>query len=634
MNQFTKLFSRENLEVSIWKLISRFAFPSILLLFLAWILFYTIDSESESSWIIRSIFALIVTFILSVGVRLFSEAYTNSKMRSFLHILPWVYGIIFYFSIDPTTDWWLESMVYFLLHLAGFISLLFFAPYLHKLFDKEGESIEYTNYFSRIAWTIFMSFIVGGSLLLLGFIAIASVIALFDLSALLDEWKWYGNWAVIALVLLAPIYGLLHLPMDWDLDKKYFEVNRFFSFLVRYIAIPFICIYFIILYAYSVKVLMNFSHWPKGMISWMVIGFSTFGYITYIFSKPYDKENLLIAFFRKYFPLAVLPQLIMLFYAIYLRITQYDLTMNRYFVVIFGLWLFVVSLYLVLSRKKSLAIITASLTLISLLISVWPWSVYTLPLHRQYDRLTENLALAGILKDGKIVKLDHSIDMTLENDIYSGIQYVCDFSECEYIKNLFSQQIAQKEAEERKNWPNLGYNNGKDYPGISKWQIVSTVTEAIGVSYRYENAATQTTTSKYKSYMARDGYNIDILYPLDTKGYDRLVRVYGNAYGVGTPLPSEYITIDPDDERMILHTGTGARVFLVGSYNRNLEKKYLNIENNTLDQKDLVFMTSSGGVDIKIILQNYAIKNPNYTSTDKIYNSYAISGYALIKWGK
>lgn len=147
-------------------------------------------------------------------------------------------------------------------------------------------------------------------------------------------------------------------------------MNRFFSFLVRYIAIPFICIYFIILYAYSVKVLMNFSHWPKGMISWMVIGFSTFGYITYIFSKPYDKENLLIAFFRKYFPLAVLPQLIMLFYAIYLRITQYDLTMNRYFVVIFGLWLFVVSLYLVLSRKKSLAIITASLTLISLLISV------------------------------------------------------------------------------------------------------------------------------------------------------------------------------------------------------------------------------------------------------------------------
>lgn len=243
-----------------------------------------------------------------------------------------------------------------------------------------------------------MSAIVGGSLIALGFIAIASVLALFDITNLVDDTKLYGNWATFALALVTPFYSLLSLPHLREIDKKTYEINRFFSFLIRYIAVPFIFIYFLILYAYSAKVLMNFQDWPKGMISWMVIGFSTFGYLTYIFSKPYEDTSSILRVFRRYFPYMVIPQIFMLGYAIELRIAQYDLTMNRYFVVIFGIWLMIISLYLIVSRKKSLAIITASLTLISLIISVGPWSVYSVPLERQYARLIRNLESAKILQ--------------------------------------------------------------------------------------------------------------------------------------------------------------------------------------------------------------------------------------------
>lgn len=196
------------------------------------------------------------------------------------------------------------------------------------------------------------------------------MIELFDLAPLVDEGKFYSHWAVIALALIPPLYALIVFPNRSEIEKKTYETNRFFSFLIRFIAVPFIYIYFLILYAYSAKVLMNFSDWPKGMISWMVIAFSTFGYVAYIFSEPYAKNGAHIALFRKYFPYAVVPQIFMLFYAIYLRIAQYDLTMNRYFVVIFGIWLLGISLYLIISQRKSLAVITASLTCISLLISV------------------------------------------------------------------------------------------------------------------------------------------------------------------------------------------------------------------------------------------------------------------------
>jgi hypothetical protein len=140
--------------------------------------------------------------------------------------------------------------------------------------------------------------------------------------------------------------------------------------LIKYIATPFIYVYFIILYAYTIKVLSNFGDWPKGEVSWMVIGFSIFGYIIYIFSYIFEEKNNFIKSFRTFFPFVVIPQIFMLFYAIYLRIAQYDITVNRYIVVIFGIWLFAISLYYVFSRKKYLAIIPFLLTTFTIIISI------------------------------------------------------------------------------------------------------------------------------------------------------------------------------------------------------------------------------------------------------------------------
>lgn len=116
-----------------------------------------------------------------------------------------------------------------------------------------------------------MSAIVGVSLLLLGYIAISSVLALFDLYSYFSDFKIYANWAIVSLGIVAPLYGLIQMPKVGDMNARSYEVNRFFSFLIRYVAVPAIFVYFAILYAYSVKVLMNFSDWPKGMICYMVV---------------------------------------------------------------------------------------------------------------------------------------------------------------------------------------------------------------------------------------------------------------------------------------------------------------------------------------------------------------------------
>lgn len=77
--------------------------------------------------------------------------------------------------------------------------------------------------------------------------------------------------------------------------------------------------------------------------------------------------------------------------------------------------------------------------------------------------------------------------MTLENDIYSGIEYVCKFSECEYIKTLFADELKTPLLEDENNWNEYQYNKDKDYPGMTAWDITYAVTKAIGVSFRYDN---------------------------------------------------------------------------------------------------------------------------------------------------
>lgn len=244
----------------------------------------------------------------------------------------------------------------------------------------------------------------------------------------------------------------------------------------------------------------------------MVIGFSSFGYLIYILSRAYADESRMIAFFRQYFPYMVAPQILMLGYAIYLRIAQYDLTMNRYFVVIFGIWLIIVSLYYILSTKKSISMIPASLVAAILVISIGPWSVYSLPVTRQESRLMDNLETAKILQNGVIVPLRDQKDISreLSNDIYSGIEYICNFDDCKYISDLFVDAYEKADMDAQKEWEQYTYEGKKSYTEPSKYQIVAAVAEYIKVERTYGYG--DEVVPKYLEF-----HNYKELYPITVK---------------------------------------------------------------------------------------------------------------------
>ena len=532
MKAFFSMFRWQELKSQISTVSRRFPVPTVISAVITLLFFILIGGSvwnevEEIIW--KWIMTGIVTFFLACWLTLLWESLKKENhITYFLQLISLAFGELFYLFLSADLGSF-ENIVFFILTLFGVSVFLFIAPYTKHLKTLWHQAESYYVYFYRVAVVFFLSFIVGGALALLGNIAIATVRTLFDLGYSFSG-DFHGYWTALSLAFLTPIFALTQLPKAHEFEENYFNENAFFNFLIRYIVIPFVYVYFFILYAYSAKVLMNFSDWPKGEVSWMVIGFSFLWYVAYMFSYIFEcgnkKENhKLITLFRKYFPFVVLPQTAMLFYAIWLRIGQYDLTVNRYFVVIFGIWLLVASLYLALSKKKSLLYIPTLLTLFSIVISIGPWSVYHLPLERQTQRLKNNLIEANILQDGKIVPLQSYDDISeeLSGQIHDGIDYVCDFRSCETIIELFPdiyQDIYEKERNEHNKY-RIKYPDDEwrqtEYTKPSKWEIVNGVTDAIKVQryYAWNN-------QKREVYHI---YSNESMFPLDIKNYDMIIEI-------------------------------------------------------------------------------------------------------------
>lgn len=442
--------------------------------------------------LLKSTLTFSLMFFLSLGLYLACEdtKLTDNK-KALFQVLPLLFWALFYYFFDMDFRYY-NNVIFYILSLTGISAFVFFAPFI-KNFKKACDNNLYYQYFYRMAIVFLFGFFVGWLMFLLGFIAIISVQLLFDIS-INDT---ISNWAVISLAFITPVMCLMQIPEDNQKLSKNFSINNFSSLIIKYILTPAVFIYFLILYAYSIKVLMNFNDWPRQEVSSLVIAFTIVWYITYLLT--YYFENIkLISRLRKAFPFVVVPQLFMLFYAIYLRIAQYDLTVNRYFVVVFGLWLLIISLYLIFSKKKSLISITSVLTLFTIIISIWPWSVFSLPWERQLNRLETNLKQAWILVDWEIIPLnDYSdIDANLSKQIYDGMTYVCNSVDCDILEKMFPEQVKSQK------------NN---------WYIIWSIAEQIKVrSYRPIN--TESTEYVY-------GNINGSIYPISLDWYDYIVEV-------------------------------------------------------------------------------------------------------------
>lgn len=347
-------------------------------------------------------------------VRVMAEAYDWTRGRQILL----AFGVYILFSILVLFESGFALVLLMILMMGALLLLLGVAPYLR---GEDNLSLWFFNQrISQGSSAAALAGLVwgGGTTLVL-----ISVHKLFDLQI---HDKVYADIWALALLVLAPLYGLAWVPRSFKFTEEDCHAPPQLAFLLNWILAPLVLVYMLILYAYIGKIAVM-QEMPRGVLSWMITIFGGVGILTYVTGWPLRQQGgaLLRAVYKVFFPAMILPSFV-LFFAIWQRIDQYGLTHERYMVVLAGIWLMGLALAYTI-RRWPLKHIYISLAVLLVLAAYGPLSALSFSAWSQYARLEAQLVKHGILVDGKIVKLeegDSLLPTKDRSDISSSISYL------------------------------------------------------------------------------------------------------------------------------------------------------------------------------------------------------------------
>ena len=418
----------------------------------------------EKGDLINNFFPFInIILTATLGIPIFFSATIVSlksklekKVRIALMLITTVLLIVIYFTLPGYDSTHNTSLPYIKYGIYNIIAHLIVSviPFITK-----GELNGYWHYnkilFIRI-WTaiLYSSFLYSGLTL-----ALASLHLLFDLK--IHEELYFELFIIIAGIFNTWFF-VNGIPESFEELEKMDDYPKGLKIFAQYILLPLLGIYLLILYVYGAKILYLWN-WPKGIVSYLIICISIVGILTFLLLYPFGnfKENNWIKKAGKQYYFLLIPLLVILFIAIFMRIDDYGITIKRYVVLALGVWLSIVCIYTSIG-KSNIKFVPISLAITLLLASFGPWGMFSVSEYYQIKRLQTILEKSNILKDGKInnetiwikdtfsgfnasaeFKNDPSLSDSLHNEVKSILDYLDNYHGFSKIRNWYKQDINQ-----------------------------------------------------------------------------------------------------------------------------------------------------------------------------------------------
>lgn len=360
------------------------------------------------------------------GIHLVSEARGWARAKG----LSWALGVFMPFALLMVVADQFGQYLFFV--IPAVLLFLMVAPFTKTLKDSADDFSFWQ--FNHTLWVgVVVSMLAVG--LMMGGLqaAIASIEALFNVDI---PREFMGDiWAFSAL-LVGPIYALSLVPKTFSFKEE--DCNTMgLPFILNWILAPLILIYFLILYAYLIKIILTQSL-PLGTLAYMVTGFAGVSITTYLVGWPLrDKCGALLQNIYKYlFPALAIP-VVLQFLAIGERIHTYGVTEQRYMIVLSAVWLAIIVALFIFKKITSIKIIPALLAALFFLAAFGPWSAVGLSGMSQFNRLEKLLIQYEILQDGKIVKTTEDIPFEDRKNISSKLRYLFDTNRFENVQKWF-----------------------------------------------------------------------------------------------------------------------------------------------------------------------------------------------------
>ena len=252
-----------------------------------------------------------------------------------------------------------------------------------------------------------------------------------------------GTTATWAFLFYHPMYFATGLIGERSDDAQVVTEHKVYFSAIAYILTPLMWIYIAIMFAYFIKIGIQWE-WPKGGVSYWIAALSVFGTLLYLLGYPYFKvgKTKLNAWYDRFFFILTVPVILLLFLAIYTRISAYGWTENRYYVVFAGCWLLAIALYFIFSKTKKIAVIPLSLGAVLLIASVGPWSSFATARRSQSSELLHLLERYEVLKNGELIP-NLSLPLVVRNRIVNVADFLDDRSAMHTFLKTHTPQLLE-----------------------------------------------------------------------------------------------------------------------------------------------------------------------------------------------
>jgi len=397
-----------------------------------------VDHRGDDSHLYRLLMASQIGIPLSIALTILADrrGAGHSSVVKWVHQLSGLGLLIGYYFTLPA-DMGLVPTTRFIQLNVGLHLLVAFVPYI-GVDDSNGFWQYNKSLFLRL-----LSGLVFSATLFAGLsIALLALDQLFGAHVGDDTYirLWFG-----VIFVFNTWYFLGGIPSDFrELSgrRDYPPILKIFS---QYILAPLVAIYLGILLIYFFKVVIT-TEWPSGWIGYLVSSVAAAGLFSLVLLHPLvgQPENRWVNSYGRLFYLFLLPAIVMLLLAILKRVAQYGITENRYFLMVLAFWLAFVTMYGLLSKKKTIKIIPLTLCLVALVTSFGPWGGYSVSKSSQKSRLTKLLQANELLAAGTLVPAKNEVNIDDRKEISATFDYLIDRHGLDTVSPWFDDLLAAK----------------------------------------------------------------------------------------------------------------------------------------------------------------------------------------------
>jgi len=432
-----KFYSIELIVHQAAKAFRRFPMAMICSILAAAFMIYLIDDKAgmkENVDLYYIIQTLLLGMVAYVGLSVFTQRY-SMRTSTVLLLNFALAGLMVYFYFAQPDYFTVKSITRFIILVLAAHLGVSFAPFLVNT-EVNGFWQYNKSLFIRFLTSAIYSavFYIGLS------VALLAITTLFNVD--FGE-KIYIHLLVTVVIILNTWFFLSGIPSSVTGLEQLHDYPKGLRVFTQYVLLPLVVIYLIILYFYEAKILFTLV-WPRGFVSYLIIGFSTLGILALLLVWPLrdDSGHTWIRTFTKRFFFALFPLIVLLILAVGRRVSEYGVTENRYFLIVLSLWLLIVALYFLISRRKNIKFVPLSLFFAALISGFGPWNAYQVSSLNQHLRLENLLEKNRMLINGKAVKTKKEIKKLDQKEIASIVDYMINVHGVVSIQDLFTQDLS------------------------------------------------------------------------------------------------------------------------------------------------------------------------------------------------